>query len=99
MSLPKPPAPADWNSEWLRITVDPADTETAWTIKLAISAAHGWLLGPQGPFHCEGMTPANVTGEAVRQGLLHLLELGLIDIDRDRLNQATSFPLHRDPAA
>lgn len=92
----KPPAPADWNSEWQRIAVDPTDPDTAWVLKLAVSGADGWVLGPRGPLHDRGMALVEITSGAVREALLHLLELGLIDIDIERLRAARSFPLRRD---
>ncbi|MEU4947693.1 hypothetical protein [Streptomyces lavendulae] len=94
--MTKPPVPNNWDNNWQRIPVDPTDPDTAWILKLAVSGADGWALGPHGPLHDRGMALADITTGAVRHGLLHLLELGLIDIDTERLRQAGSFPLRRE---
>ncbi|MFE6080006.1 hypothetical protein [Streptomyces virginiae] len=96
MNPNKPPLPGNLTRPWQRITVNEADPDTAWILKLAVSAADGWMLGPRGPLKRPGMTLADISGGAVREGLLQLLELGLIDIDTDRLRAAGSFPLRRD---
>ncbi|WKD36534.1 hypothetical protein [Streptomyces xanthophaeus] len=96
MSPNKPPLPGNLARPWQRITIDETDPDTAWIIKLAISAADGWMLGPNGPLKNPAMTLADINRGAVREGLLQLLELGLIDIDTDRLRAAYSFPLRRD---
>lgn len=95
MSDPKPPLP-DLAQPWQRITIDPTDPDTAWILKLAVSAADGWMLGPHGPLKNPAMTLAEITSGSVHEALLHLLELGLIDLDTDRLHAARSFPLRRD---
>ncbi|MFE9845810.1 hypothetical protein [Streptomyces goshikiensis] len=97
MSSTKPPLPTLLANHWQRIPVDLTDPETAWILKLAVSGADGWALGPHGPLHDRGMTLAEITSGAVREALLHLLELGLIDIDTDRLRTAYAFPLRREP--
>lgn len=96
MSPTKPPVPNNWDNNWRRIPVDLTDPDTAWILKLAISGADGWVLGPHGPLRDQGMALAEITSGAVREALLHLLELGLIDIDADRLRAAGAFPLRRE---
>jgi hypothetical protein len=93
---PKPPLPNVLVNHWQRITINPSDPDTAWVIRLATSAAHGWLISPHGPLRDEGMTLAEIASGAVHEALLHLLELGLIGIDTDRLHAAGGFPLHRE---
>ncbi|MGW2580819.1 hypothetical protein ACWCYZ_05680 [Streptomyces virginiae] len=95
MNSAKPPLPG-LARPWQRIPVDLDDPDIAWVLKLAVSGADGWMLGPQGPLKTQGMTLAEITSGAVHEALLHLLELGLIDVDTDRLRNAHSFPLRRD---
>lgn len=96
MTDPKPPLPADWQAPWPRIDVDPADPDVALILKLATSAADRWALGPTGPYAGPGATLMEITGNACREGLLHLLELGLIDIDTSRLRAAPAYPIQRE---
>jgi hypothetical protein len=92
----KPPLPATPFDDWPRIPVDETDGSPFREIhRLAVLAADDWTFGPDGPYKQPGMTMAQITRGHVREALLHLLELGLIDIDEDRLNAASSFPMSR----
>lgn len=53
----------------------------------------GWVMSPKGMD--AGRTLASAVNGAVRDALLHLLELGLIDIDTDRMNEAKGWPASR----
>jgi hypothetical protein len=53
----------------------------------------GWVMSPDGMD--AGRTLASTVNGAVRDALLHLLELGLIDIDTNRMNEAKGWPLSR----
>lgn len=100
MADAKPPLPVRMLDPLLRIAVDTADGSPFATVReLAISAAHRWMLGPDGPYRSPGQTGAQVTRAEITEALLHLLELGLIDIDTERLAAAPGWPLHRLPAA
>ncbi len=92
----KPPVPATMFDPWPRIPVDTADTSPFDRIlRIAAYAADDWTLGPDGPFK-QRMTPATICRQQVREGLLHLLELGLIDIDSARMNAAHGWPTRRE---
>ncbi|MFI6296819.1 hypothetical protein ACIBEJ_34880 [Nonomuraea sp. NPDC050790] len=70
------------------VVVDEADGSPFDRIRrIAVGAADGWTLGPHGPYQHPGMTGADVSRGQVRTALLHLLELGLITIDEQRLNE------------
>jgi hypothetical protein len=93
---PKPPLPADMFAEWHRINVDTRRGTPHHRIeRLATHAASHWALGPDGPYRNPGQTLASVIGGAVREALLHLAELGLIDIDTERLDAAHAIPIDR----
>ena len=60
----KPPAPTDWTGNWQRIPVDPADPDTAWILKLAVSDGglrarytcdRGLTRAPVGPRKARGL--------------------------------------------
>jgi hypothetical protein len=92
----KPPLPERTFDAWPRIHADLTDgSDTARIIRLATSAADGWALGPDGPFKNPTLTLSEITGNVVREALLHLLELGLIDIDAERMRAAKGWPLRR----
>jgi hypothetical protein len=81
---------------WPRIPVDTGpDTDFHHIDRIAGHAATHWVLGPAGTY-AQNLTLATTVDGAVREALLHLLELGLIDIDTERLNAALGWPMHRD---
>lgn len=64
--------------------------------RIAEGAANGWALGPNGFYRQPGMTGADIAHGQVRAALLHLLELGLIRIDEQRLNEMRMYQPWRD---
>lgn len=96
MSDQKPPLPARMFDPWPRIPVDTSpDSDFHRLNRIAGHAATGWALGPDGAY-AQGRALADVVDNAVREALLHLLELGLIDIDSDRMHAAPGWPTHRE---
>lgn len=90
----KPPVPVDLFQPWEKIPVDTTEGSPFERIeRLAGFAAMGWVMSPDGMD--VGRTLASTVNGAVRDALLHLLELGLIDIDVDRMNKAKGWPLSR----
>lgn len=68
---------------WSRMPVDEAENGDFDQIhRAATSAATGLLVGGTMPFP---LTPYEIACTALKEGLLYLLELGLIDIDSERL--------------
>ncbi|MFI7644156.1 hypothetical protein [Nonomuraea sp. NPDC049400] len=64
--------------------------------RIAVGAVDGWMLGPNGPYQNQGMIGADMVRGQVRTALLHLLELGLISIDEQRLNEMRMYKPWRD---
>jgi hypothetical protein len=94
----KPPLPEGMFDPFPRIAIDTSDgSPFAQIRKLAVHAAHGWTLGPEGPYKVPGQTAAQITHMEITEALLHLMELGFIDIDTERLSAAPGWPLHREP--
>lgn len=94
----KPPLPARMLDPWPRIPVDTSDgTDFHRLDRIAGHAATHWVLGPDGTYS-QGLTLADTVSGAVHEALLHLLELGLIDIDSERMNTARGWPTHREKA-
>lgn len=92
----KPPLPDRMLAPWPRITVDTSPgTDFHRIDRIAGHAATHWVLGPDGTYK-QNLTLAETIDGAVREALLHLLELGLIDIDSDRLNAAPGWPVSRE---
>jgi hypothetical protein len=91
----KPPLPERLFDPWERIPVDQEASPFKEIRSLAVSAADDWLLGDDGPYKQPGMTGAQMTWRIVEEALLHLLELGLIDIDAERIAAAKGWPLSR----
>lgn len=92
----KPPLPARMFDPWARIPVDTSeDSDFHRLNRIAGNAATGWALGPDGAY-AQSLTLAEVVDGSVREALLHLLELGLIDIDSARMNTAPGWPTHRE---
>ncbi|MFE7727450.1 hypothetical protein ACFU5D_16845 [Streptomyces anthocyanicus] len=91
----KPPLPSDSFGDWERISVDEQEgSDFAQILRLGTFAADNWTFSPQGPYQ-QPQTPAEISSSQIREALLHLLELGLIDIDADRLNAADGYPMQR----
>ena len=92
----KPQIPAEPFAEWPRIPVDQADgTPFNEILRIAGFAADEWTFGDNGPYRKPGMVKAAITHHQIAEGLLHLLELGLIDIDVERLNAGEWMPTSR----
>ncbi|MFJ7990349.1 hypothetical protein [Streptomyces sp. NPDC096351] len=91
----KPPTPAGLN-DWERIPVDTRKgSDFAIIDRVASSAARAWAINsPDGPMKKPAPLMHAIDG-AVHEALLHLLELGVIDIDTDRLRGASGWPLRR----
>jgi hypothetical protein len=93
----KPALPSRMFDPFPRIAVDTGDgSPFRHLLGLAISAAHGWTFGPDGPYKSPGQTGAEVTRMEVSEALLHLLELGFIDIDTERMKSAPGWPMKRE---
>jgi hypothetical protein len=93
----KPPIPASLPFDWPRIAVDDTDGTDAWRIiRIATRAGDQWALGEKGPYKRPGLSLAEITGGVIREALLHLLELGLIDIDAARMHGASGWPVCRE---
>lgn len=92
----KPPVPDRMFDPWPRIPVDAADGAPYARIRRAAGhAAHDWALGANGPYKWPGQTLMQIVDGAVTEALLHLFELGLIDIDVQRLDDVAGIPLTR----
>jgi hypothetical protein len=92
----KPPLPARILDPWPRISVDTSrDSDFHRLNRIAGHAATGWALGPDGTY-TQSLTLAETVDGAVREALLHLLELGLIDVDSDRMKAAPGWPTRRE---
>lgn len=84
----KPALPSGWTTPIERIPVDQAEGSGYREIlRIATLAASNWATGPNGPYKNPGMTGHEVTRREVAEALLQLLELGLIDIDSERLTR------------
>lgn len=93
----KPPLPAGLFDPFLRVEVDDSEGSAFREIvQIGLAAADDWTLGPDGPYKRPNMTPAGVTRTQVSEALLHLLELGFIDIDEERLRAAPGWPMQRE---
>ena len=92
----KPPVPATMFDPWPRIPVDTSDASPFHRIlSLGGYAADEWTFGPDGPYR-RPQPPATTSRGQLREALLHLLELGLIDIDTDRIDAAPGIPCRRE---
>ena len=92
----KPPLPARWDEPFPRIAIDENEGSPFDSIlRIATFAADQWTLGPHGPYKTPPPSAATPRGQ-LREALLHLLELGFLDIDEERLNAVEHFPVTRD---
>ena len=81
---PPLPRPGDLGS-FPRIRVDQSEgSPFAQVMQLAVIAADLWAVGPEGPW-CKPQPQSDVTRGTLREAFLQLLELGIIDIDEERL--------------
>jgi hypothetical protein len=92
----KPPLPDRILDPWPRIPVDTSEGSDFHRLnRIAGHAATGWALGPDGAY-AQQRTLADIVDNSVREALLHLLELGLIDIDAARMHSAPGWPTQRE---
>lgn len=81
---------------WPRMPVDTSDGSNFHRLnRIAGNAATGWALSPHGTY-AQNLTLAETIDGAVREALLHLLELGLIDVDAERMNATPGWPTKRE---
>jgi hypothetical protein len=91
--MTKPPLPAAKFCDWPRIPVDTAEGSTHYALtSIGRRVATDWVLGPDGPYNHAEQTMAQTIRGAVGAALLHLMELGLIDADTDRMAAAPGIP-------
>ena len=96
----KPPLSANPADEWTRIPVDQTDgSPFSEILRIATFATDDWTFGDRGPYSNPSLTGAQITRHQIAEGMLHLLELGLIDIDVERLNAAEWIPTGREASA
>ncbi|MEW2302037.1 hypothetical protein AB0958_19025 [Streptomyces sp. NPDC006655] len=89
----KPPVPTVKFADWPRIPVDTTDGSPHNQLTtLGRRVAYDWIMGPEGPYQDPEQSMVTTVRGAVGAALLHLMELGLIDVDTDRLNGSDSFP-------
>lgn len=97
--MAKPPLPAAMFHDWPRIPVDMSDGTDAYQIaRIANWAASDWVMGDEGPYKQPSQPMAAIIRRAVEEGLTHLLELGFIDIDTERMHAAKGWPMGRRDA-
>jgi hypothetical protein len=89
----KPPLPTKWGEPLPLIEVDESEGGTfSGVLRVAQIAADKWARGPG----ALSMTHSEETRGTVREALLYLLELGVIDIDEERFNAVPLFPVGRE---
>lgn len=89
----KPPLPTKWGEQFTLMEVDESEGGTfSGLLRVATLAADKWALGPG----ALAMTRSEETRGTVREALLYLLELGVIDIDEERFAAISMFPVGRD---
>jgi hypothetical protein len=77
------------------ISVDTSEgSPFAEVLRTATRAADNWMFSDEGPYKRK-QTAARATHGQITEALLHLLELGLIDIDVERLNSMKWIPISR----
>lgn len=87
--MSKPALPDSMFGAYPRISVDETENgDFHEVLRIATLAASAWATGPDGPYSHPEMTGAESTHCQVREALLHLFELGVIDIDSERLEAA-----------
>jgi hypothetical protein len=99
MGATKPPFPEPGSPVFPRRQVDESEgSPFRQVLQIGVFAADQWALGPQGPYANPRQTAAEVARGQVREALLHLLEIGLLDIDEDRLAANDWWPTSRESA-
>jgi hypothetical protein len=94
---PKPPLPAATFAPFPRIPVDTEEGSLHYRLTtIARRPAAEWVMGPDGPYKHPDMTMAQTIRGAVAEALLHLMELGVIDVDTERLDAPHGLPWARD---
>ncbi|MFG3287330.1 hypothetical protein ACGF3G_00710 [Streptomyces sp. NPDC048179] len=89
----KPPLPVAQFHDWPRIPVNTAEgSRHDQMTSIGRRVATDWVLGPEGPYNRREQTMAQTIRGAVSAALLHLMELGLIDVDTARLDAAPGIP-------
>lgn len=86
----KPPLPEQPWEAFPRIELGEHRLDINKIVKLAVFTADDYHYAAPA-----GATAADVRAGGVREAILHLLELGLIDIDSQRLRAADGFPTGR----
>jgi hypothetical protein len=95
----KPPVPTAQFHDWPRIPVDTAEGSLHYQLTtLGRRVAYDWVMGPEGPYSHPEQSMAQTLRGAVGEALLHLMELGLIDVDTARMTTAPGFPWARNDA-
>lgn len=94
----KPPVIQSPMDHQERVSVDTSDgSPFEQLMRVAMSAADAWTFSDDGPYKTS-QTAAQAARSQVREAMLHLLELGLIDIDAERLTAMEWIPMDRRPA-
>jgi hypothetical protein len=92
-TTPKPPVPAAKFQDWPRIPVDTAEGSEHYQLTtIGRRVAHEWVMGPDGPYNNAEQTMTQTVRGLVGVTLLHLMELGLIDVDTERMAAAPGIP-------
>lgn len=91
----KPALPTAPGDAWERIPLDNRDGLFDRLVQAALFASDGWTFGPDGPHRNPGMTNVEITRQQFREGFAHLLELGFVDVDAERVNAAPFMPMNR----
>lgn len=98
--MTKPAIPAPFGGEpFPRIRVDQSEGGPfARMLRIGVRAADAWVVGPDGPYKKPGQTGAATTRGLLRDALLYLLELGVVDIDEQRLEEVCTHgaPMGRE---
>ncbi|MFI5814914.1 hypothetical protein ACIA7S_28645 [Streptomyces sp. NPDC051643] len=92
----KPPLPKVKFQDWPRIPVDTAEGSVHYRLTtVARRPAHEWVMGPDGPYHHPEQSMTQTVRGLVGEALLHLMELGVIDVDLERLDNPDGLPWAR----
>lgn len=96
----KPPIPVALTADPERMPLDESEGGAFQRVlSIAVWSAESWFHGPDGPYACPEMTGSERTRGVLHEGLAHLLELGIIDIDAERLAgfERAGVPIGRVP--
>lgn len=86
----KPPLPEEPWGDFTRVVIDETSSEVEQILRLAMFAADDYVYTDP-----PGLTDADIRANGVREAILHLLELGLIDIDTKRVGADVAWPTGR----